>query len=462
MTQIPLPLEKIQHIHFVGVGGIGVSALARFFHTQGKTISGSDRTDVRNEPDLLPTSMKFFLGHSPSNIEAQVELVVRSSAVPDTNPEIEEAHRRNLPVIIYADALGLIGQTKHTIGVSGTHGKSTTTALLGKFLIDGGKDPTVIVGARVPGWDYNLRKGYSELFVVEACEYERHMLRIAPSTIVLTNIEADHLDYYSGIDDILSAFREYVSALPLDGALIYNYDDPHVRNIARSCTTLKISFGISPDADLVAKSLRTEGNIQSFDLTWKGEHCGRFQTSLPGLYNVSNILAAMAVALLSGVTLDCLKKTLDEFESIGRRFERMGKFGETNIISDYAHHPTALAGASQAVLIQDPNTLIVFQPHQKDRTQKLFMDFVRVLHDIPHLFILEIYEVAGRDQGMNITSQTFIGLLNDDKKRIHPVRYFPSLEACEEVIRTEASKYSTILFIGAGNIHQLARSLVAP
>ncbi|MCX6738997.1 MAG: UDP-N-acetylmuramate--L-alanine ligase [Candidatus Parcubacteria bacterium] len=464
-----------KNVHFIGLGGIGISAIARYFLAQGAKVSGSDRADFDQAKDLRKRGIKVFIKHDAKNLPAKTEAVVYSSAVPADNPEFSLAKEKGIPMFEYVEALGEIMKGKYGIGVSGTNGKTSTTAMLGKILEADKKDPMVIVGGKVPGWDANLRLSkihrttlctqgspVYELFVAEACEYRRHFLKLDPKVIVLTNIEAEHLDYFKDIEDIKNAFSEYVGKLPKDGFLIYNADDKNVVEVSKNIKAKRISCSLKKkNADAFATNIRYEKGNQVFQVWWKGEDLGDVKIGVPGIFNVMNALEALACALTLGAKLTSAKKALAQFHGTWRRFEQVGKSGKTIIISDYAHHPAGVGATIQATKELHPNKkiLFVFQPHQKDRTYKLLHEFAEVLKTADDLVLSEIYEVAGRNETAKKVSS--LDLVSEIVKlRDINIAYGASLKETEKIVRKMLPYYPAVVIMGAGDIYQIAGSLV--
>lgn len=450
--------------HFIGIGGIGVSAIARLFRANGVVISGSDvHLPPANE---LPEGGTWASGQDAANVPTDAKLVVFSPAVPETNPERVRARELGIPEWSYPYALGRVTSAYATIAVSGTHGKSTTTALLATLLSDAGADPTAIVGAIVPGWKSNLRLGKSDLFVVEACEYRRHMLELAPQSIVLTNIELDHPDYYVDLADVKSAFRDYIGKLRDGGLLVYNADDANVRDVVRGSEAILVSYGVGEGADLVARDIVETPDGQTFTLVWKGSTLGSFRTPLPGLYNVYNILAATAAGLAYRGNLSTLRATIERFSGIGRRFEEIGKSrGGARIISDYAHHPTALKNVVAAARAREKNAklLVIFQPHQRERTLKLWDAFVSAIAkaECDTFLLVEPYAVPGREDAMEPCGTRLADAIRTVAPNA-PLRFAASLPEAETAARELLSSHDVALVVGAGDIHALARTLATP
>ena len=455
----PKDIQEVKKAHFVGLGGIGMSAILRLFAERGIQVSGSD---INLPPtETLPVG-DFYPSHDAAYVPIDATLLIYSAAVPESNPERKRAKELGITEMSYPEALAAVTAPYTTIAVSGTHGKSTTTAILGKLFEAGDLDPSVIVGAEVPGWkDRNLRKGESDVFIVEACEYRRHMMNLSPHAIVLTNLELDHPDYYRDLDDIKSAFKEYIGKLGSEGLLVANNDDANIRDIMREFDGIFVSYGVGSDADLVAKNISSGSDHQSFELVWKGASLGEFTTPLPGLYNVYNIIAACAAYLAYGGKSECIQGVLDAFHGVGRRFEVVGMLGNTTIVSDYAHHPTALKAVVEAALsrYKGKRLLTIFRPHQRERTKKLFEQFVAVMGNIPALLLVEIYDVAGREEGLSISSQD---LITKVREKFHDpqIRYAKDLTDAEQIAREEAGHFDVMLVVGAGDADQLAYHLV--
>lgn len=454
MAQLP------NKAYFIGVGGIGVSAILRLFASKGIMVSGSDIHLPKR--DTLPPG-EYFEGADKEHIPHDTEMVIYSPAVPPSNPERQRATELGITQLSYPEALGLITKQYNTIAISGTHGKSTTTALTGKLFAEGGFDPSVIVGAEVLGWDHNLLGGHSDIFIVEACEYRRSMMNLTPQTIVLTNIELDHPDYYVDLADVKRAFKEYVAKLSGEDLLIINNDDANIRDVIRDSDAIIVRYGVGNGADLVAHNIRQTDALQTFELTWKGTLLGSFTTPLPGLYNIYNILAALTTYLAYGGSQEVIQKVLDLFTGVGRRFEVVGEYDGATIISDYAHHPTALRAVSEAAhaRYKDKRILTVFRPHHKERTIKLFDEFVDVIGHIPHAILIEIYDVAGREENVEISSMDIIKKISN-KNADAEILYAKDLAEAEEMIRKYAKEFDVILIIGAGDADQLAERIVHP
>lgn len=458
-----MDIDNIKKVHLIGIGGIGMSALARFFHSRKVIVSGSDEQDNIETKKLKREGVEILHEHNAKNVPSDVNLVIYSSAINSKNVEFARARDLHIITLSYTEALGRIMTSFTSVAVSGTNGKTTTTALLGSILSYAKKDPTVIVGGRVSEWDTNLLIGNSDIFVVEACEYKRNMLNLNPHIIVLTNVEEDHLDYYHDLEDIVDAFSEYVRKLHDDDLLVYNIDDKNTREVAENTTARIITFGMSETANLRAHSIAYVDGVQQFKVSAFDVEIGVFTTTLPGVYNIYNILATLAVCFDFGVSEKDMQTGVKNFNGIHRRFERVGNLNGVPIISDYAHHPTAVKALLHAVREmygKNAKILAVFQPHQKDRTIKLFDTFVESFTDADAVILSEIYEVIGReDKKQKISSKDLVREILE-RGNVDDVMYAKNSKVVESLIRKRINEYDIIIIMGAGDIDDVARLLV--
>ena len=433
-------LTDIKKVHLIGIGGIGVSTVAKFFLYQQKEVTGSDVYPTALTKSLEKAGIKVFDGQRAENLSADLDLIIYSPAVGENNPERQKAAELKIRQLSYPDFLGELSKDYQTIAVSGTNGKSTTTAMIGKIFEAARLDPTVFVGTQVPGFDGNLRLGKSDLLIVEACEWKAHMLKLSPQVIVLTNLELDHTDYYKDIDDLKNQFQKFIDGLPAGGLLAYNADDPNLNDLKK-------------DKGYQVKSWSKNDQID-------------FQLTIPGDYNIANAQAAATVARHFNIPNQVIGKALADFPNCWRRFEVLGPMKnqpETLVVSDYAHHPTAIKGLLKAAREFYPGKRLVavFQPHHYDRTAKLFDGFVKSFHDFDLLIINQIYDVAGRqkDGQRNISSED---LAREIKKRQpgKKIIYSTNLRETKNLILNNAQKGDLILVIGAGDIDEVAKEIV--
>jgi len=465
-------LQKVKKIYFIGLGGIGVSALAKMMVQRGKKVSGSDLNFSEIIKKLEKMGVKFYQGHQAENLSADTDLIIYSPAVEKNNPERIKAKKLSIPQLSYPEFLGELSKEKFTIAVSGTHGKSTTTAILGLILEQAKLDPLVIVGSKVPQWNGNLRMTQTNtdstrtntdsrcrsVFVVEACEWRAHMLNLSPKMIILNNLELDHTDYYKDINHLIRTFKIYIKKLPKDGIIILNADDVNLKKLKSKNKT--ITFGIKNQAEVMAKNIITRHGEQVFDLYFHGK-VYNFRLKVPGIFNVYNVLAATAGALALGVKPEIIKKSVENFYGIWRRFEKIGEYKKAIIISDYAHHPTAVLNTIQAAKEFYPGKRImaVFQPHHHNRTKKLFKEFIKCFKGAGLTIISEIYDVAGREEEMDqdVSSKDLVKAVQKNGQK---VLYGQDLKETKKLILENIQPNDAVLIMGAGDIYQIANDLV--
>ena len=459
-------LDKIKKIHFIGVGGIGLSAIARLMKEKGKEVSGSDLSPSLMTDKLEKIGIKIYNNQVEENISDDIDLVIYTTAVPKNNPELEKAKELGIKTITYPEALGLIFNDKFGIAVCGTHGKSSVSAMAGLLLDDAKLDPSIIVGSIMPRYDSNLKVGKNKYFVAEACEYERAFLNLDPKIIILNNIELDHTDYYKDLEDMKSAFEEFVSHLPNDdGILICNGDDKEVSSIKYQVLSV-VKFGLDETNNVRGCSIEFKSGKTKFKVLYNNKNLGEFVLKMPGLFNVYNALGVITLGLVLEIPVEAIKKSLVNFSGIWRRFEIKGKYKNALVISDYAHHPTAVKATIEATRQFYPNKRIfaVFQPHQRNRTKKLYQDFLNSFDGADILILSEIFNVAGREEkeNQNISS---LDLVKDIKQRRHSemssskIFYAKNLKETKELINANIKPDDILLIMGAGDIYKIADDL---
>jgi len=469
--------KKNKKIFIVGIGGSGTSALARFLNSKKCSVFGSDEGYNGNLDDVK-SEIAICKKHLETNIDKNFDLLIYSSVVSENNPERMKAKELGIKELNYFEALGEISKEFNTIAISGTNGKSTTTALTGMTLSYTDFDPYVILGAGVSGFgfNHNYRMGESNNFVVEACEYEAHMLELFPKIIVLTNIEAEHLDYYRDINHIIDTFKIYIEKLKdNDGVLIYNADCKNTCIVAEYAKSLGIktfSFGIKEDAKLMAKNIVNENEKQNFDLYFKNKLVEKLSLNVPGDFNISNLLGAIGVFFnmeedpfdelidaAQELMIEKIKNVCENFRGIERRFEIIRKDEEKNIIYvlDYAHNPYKISATLLGVkdFYKNRRIVAVFQPHTYDRTKKLFNEFVDSFEKADLIILSEIYEPKGRDEksDKNISS---LDLANSIKEKYNKEVYFTkNLEETREKIEELKKDNDLVIIMGAGDINKM-------
>lgn len=454
--------DALKRVHFVGLGGIGISALAKYCLHFGKAVSGSDLAENPSLEELRNLGAQVFIGHHKENLPTDADLVVYSAAIQKDNPELAQAGLLNIPTIGQFELIGAISEGKKLIAIAGTNGKSTTTAMVGAIFEQANLDPTVFLGSKVKAWGGNVRVGESRYFIVEADEYYRKFLALKPDCAVLTNIEADHLDYFKDLSDVQDAFAQFIEKVAPSGTVIFNADDPGCKNLAQK-KKFENAFFYGNSGDRVKLiSVKTEQNAQILDVSIDGKMFS-FEILLPGEINAQNALAAISASVNFGIEPEIINVALKNFPGIWRRFERRGSRGNTLIISDYAHHPTALLATMKAARSFYPGKkiLLAFQPHQYRRTRLLFNQFVEALisADPEMLVMLEVFDVAGReDNDKSIGSRQLLEKVSEELSRVF---FVENIEEAEKLILAEISNYDIVIVMGAGNIDNLADRLVA-
>lgn len=442
-------------VYCSGIGGSGVSALARLLKLQGKQVMGSDAAENIMTADLKTLDIPIFVPQAAEHIPANCDLFIYSDAVPVDSPERLAAKERNLPSYSYFEALGLFFEQYTTrVAISGTHGKTTTSAMVALTLIEAGLDPTVVVGSKITQLNSNARLGKSNIMVVEACEHQAHMLQLKPTHVIVTNIEEDHLDYYHDLDHIVMTFQRYINSLGSEGVFIKNVDDSESNDLGYDGKV--VTFGIDAPADVRATKIQSEPGQQKFMV---GEQ--PFSLRIPGNFNVANATATIALARTLGISDDISSQALAKYSGTWRRFELKGEYRKALVISDYAHHPTAITSTLKAAKEFYPGRrlVVVFQPHQRNRTQKLFEKFKTAFTQADLIIITEIFDVLGRESGQaaTVSGQDLATAVEQQGKLC---MYAADLEKARELLNEFIEKDDVLLVMGAGDVYTLADQLV--
>lgn len=450
-------LSSVNKIFCIGIGGIGISAVARILNQTGKQVSGSDIAESEITSQLEKEGINVFLSQESKNIDVDTDLIVYTVAVGEENPERQRADELSIPQLTYPQLLGILMQGRHGIGVSGTDGKTTTTAMLGKIFVDADADPTIVIGSKVSYLSGNSRLGESKYFIFESDEYGRAFHNYHPQVAALTNVRADHLDVYRDLSDVKRAFVKYLNGVQKDGLVIVNNDDDNSIEVATSSTVAnKMTYAIENDADVVASDIRYESGYQVFSVLYKRKLLGEIKLVLPGRYNIYNALSAISIALSEGIDFSIIKTALNSFTGVWRRFEKIGKVLDTEIITDYAHTPEGLTQVIRATkeLYKDTNVLFVFQPHQYNRTKNFQKDFVDALKTADDMIVSDIFYVEGRENpnDFDINSK----MLAKDAG----VEYGGDLKQTEKMVREKINDFDVIIFIGAGDIYNLSKKIL--
>ena len=386
--------RKVRQIHFVGIGGIGMSGIAEVLLNLGYAITGSDVSLSDITQRLTSLGAVIFSGHQASHLR-DADVVVTSTAVKDDNPEVLEAHRRNIPVIPRAEMLAELLKMKFSVAVSGSHGKTTTTSMVSTVLAYGGLDPTMVIGGKLASIGSNAKIGDGEIIVAEADESDGSFLKLNPCLAVITNIDREHLDYYRDIEEIKAAFLKFANIVPFYGSTILCLDNEHVREILPQIKRKVITYGLTSPADYQATEMVLAGPLSKFSVSCRGERLGEVTLKVPGRFNIANALATIAVARELDMPFDAIRKGLEAFVGVHRRLEIKGKVNGVTVVDDYGHHPTeireTLAAARQ---VWKDRIIVVFQPHRYTRTQKLFNEFLTAFPDADYLIVTDIYAAS--------------------------------------------------------------------
>jgi UDP-N-acetylmuramate--alanine ligase len=442
---------RVRHVHFIGVGGIGMSGLAEILRTLEFDVSGSDLREGENTRALARLGVRIDIGHRRENVQ-NADVVVYSSAVSADNPEVLEARALGVPVIARAEMLAELMRVKYGIAIAGSHGKTTTTSLVATILRAAGFDPTVVVGGRMAAFG-NARLGAGDLLVAEADESDGSFLRLTPTVAVVTNIDPEHLDFYKTHDALKDAFVEFIETVPFYGLAVLCLDHPHVQDLLPRIGRRHVTYGLSPQADYHARAITHRGLVSSFVAYRRKEPLGEFVLHMPGRHNVQNTLAAIAVADELEVPLDVTKQALSSFTGVARRFSIVGQANGTDLVDDYGHHPAEVeATLSAARSAYSGRIIVAFQPHRYSRTQLLFDDFTRAFNDADVLFLADIY-AAGEKPIDGISARTLARAVAEHGH--HAVEYVGSRETLVERIAATAAPGDVVIALGAGDINKI-------
>jgi len=445
--------EKIKHFHFVGIGGIGMSGIAQILLEMNYRVSGSDVRENKNTQLLRSKGAEIFIGHSPDNVSENVQVVVYSSAVKEDNPEILKAKELGIPVIPRGEMLAELFKLKEGIAVSGSHGKTTTTSMIAHILEESEFDPTVIIGGILQRLGSNAKLGKGDLLVSEADESDGSFLKLSPAVAVVTNIDAEHLDYYKDLNDIISAFSRFIKSVPFYGFCVVNGDDDNVLKATSDFTKKLITFGIEREADIRGVDLRIEDGRYAFGVLKEGKRLGDIHLAISGRHNVYNALASVAVALELGIPFEKVKTSLENFKNAERRMELKGYVKGAPVYDDYGHHPTEIRAVLEAIreMYPDRRLLMVFQPHRYSRTHFLFDEFVKVLRLPDRLYLLDIYPASEKN---------IYGVSSEALASRTGAVYVPDKEVIHEKVFEELKEGDVLLFMGAGDITRLCEEFV--
>lgn len=449
-------LSKNAHIHFIGIGGISMSGLAHIALADGFRVTGSDRTKTKITDKLESEGALIYEGHSADNI-GDADLVVHTAAVKDDNPEMAEAKRRGIRLIDRAEFLGAIMKNyHHAVGVAGTHGKTTTTSMIAHALIHAGTDPTISVGGELDLIGGNIRCGKSDLFVTEACEYTNSFLKFFPTVALITNIEEDHLDFFTGIEMIRDSFRQFAMLTKGIGKVVAYGEDENIRLALEDTELDIITYGMDESNDYYAKNVEYHAGYPSFDVLRNGKKLCHISLNVPGNHNILNSLATIAVCEILGVDAKTAAEGIETFKGTHRRFEKKGFVNGAIVLDDYAHHPTEIkATLSAAKAFPHKRIICVFQPHTYSRTRTLWNNFLTAFDDVDELIITHIY--AAREKFDGVTSAE--KLAEEIAARGINAKYIENFSDIEKYIKETASEGDIVFTMGAGDVTNIGSAI---
>lgn len=451
-------LQNIKKIHFIGIGGAGMSAIAKVLLEMGYVITGSDLNETETVNKLKRSGAKIFTGHSRENIH-DAEAVVVSTAISENNPEVQGAKEQGIPIFHRSDMIAELMLKYHGIAVAGAHGKTTTTAMIAVMLEHAGVDPTIIIGGEVEYLHGSAKLGTSKYLVAEADESDGSFLKYSPHIAVVTNIENDHMDFYKTMGNILHSFNQFLHKLPSETGLgILCFDNAYIRDLAEGLERPYISYGIEHDAEYMARNIRTQGAITTYDVYRQEELLGTLKLNVPGRHNVANSLAAVIVGVTVGLTFSQIVEGLSYFQGAKRRFQTKARINGVWIIDDYAHHPTEIATTLLAARQTEPKRLIcVFQPHRYSRTQFLREEFGRAFTSTDVLVITDVY-AAGEEPIPGITGE----VLKEEVERQTGMQviYISDKDKVARYLKQIVEPGDLVMTMGAGNIYLTGEELV--
>ena len=453
-------LKKYKHIHMIGIGGISMSGLAEILRNWDIFVTGSDSTRSKITDRLSSHGIYITIGHDTSVVK-RADLVVYSAAISQNDPEIIEAKQNNIPIVERADFVGLITRIyKETIAVSGTHGKTTTTSMISLCFLQAGLDPTIQVGAILKEINGNNRIGNSDYFVLEACEYVESFLKFSPNSSIVLNIDNDHLDYFKNFDNIVTAFQKYASLTPYDGMLVVNADDPNCLNLRKYTDAKFVTFSINnPKSNFIARNITFDANgYPKFDVYYNNFYFGEFHLSVPGIHNVYNALACIALCTEYGIDKHVIKSALNNFAGARRRFELVGSYQNVLVFDDYAHHPSEIIATANALKNKKHRqSWVVFQPHTYSRTKILLDDFAKALINFDNIIITDIY-AARETNSFEISSEDLVNKIKELGKN---AIYIQNFDEIVRYIKERACPKDIVLTLGAGTVTEIGKKILS-
>lgn len=453
-----IPSNRIHKLHFIGIGGAGMSGIAEVLHQNGFVVTGSDMSDSSVVQYLRELGILIHIGHTATNL-GQSDLVVYSSAVQKENPEIVEAARRKIPVIRRAEMLGELMRLKYTLAIAGTHGKTTTTSMVGQIFEKADKDPTVIVGGIVQGRGTGAKIGKGEYLVAESDEFDRSFLEMMPTSAIITNIDADHLDCYKDLAEIKDAFVQFANKVPFYGQVITCMDDEGVQDVLSRLRKPVVTYGFNRQAAYRVASLHFENGLPVFEVVAHGESLGQFGLQVPGKHNVLNATAAIALAREENIPVAVIRQALLEFGGVKRRFELVGESRGIRVYDDYAHHPTEVKATLQGIRDAFPESrvIVVFQPHLYSRTLDHHDSFGAEFMNSDVLLVLDVYGAREKPiEGVHggLVSQSA------DRRGHRNAQFVGTKEAALQALKQDLRSGDLVVLMGAGDVWKLGKNIM--
>ncbi len=448
--------ESYRVIHFVGIGGIGMSGIAELLHNLGYEVTGSDVKESDTTKRLRGLGLTVYIGHKVENVNG-AHVVVISSAVKYNNPEVVAAKERQIPVIPRVEMLAELCRLKYSILIAGAHGKTTTTSLVAELLTEAIMDPTVVIGGRLKATGANAMLGKGEFIIAEADESDGSFLKLSPSIAVATNIDNEHMDYFGTLDNLKEAFVSFLDKVPFYGTSIVCIENEHVREILPLLHRRYITYGFTPEADIYAYSVRQKGFTMEFDVVVKGKDLGMFSTPVIGMHNVLNVVAAIGVGMELKIPVETIRKALSGFKGIQRRFEFKGEKSGIKVFDDYGHHPTEIKAVLEAARMSiDKRIFVVFQPHRYSRTHNLMSEFAESFVNADELAVMDIYP-AGEKPIEGVSSEK---LVKHVQKYNKSVWHEADEQALMKKLRKKMRSGDMLITLGAGNVYRIAEKFM--
>lgn len=450
--------KKKYHIHFVGIGGIGMSGMAELLLNLGYTVSGSDIRSSEITRRLAALGGDVFEGHKPEHIEG-ADVVVLSSAIPSTNPECMRAKKEMIPVIPRGEMLAELMRLKYGIAVAGAHGKTTTTWIISYVVQQGGLDPTMVIGGKLASLGSNARLGQGEFIVAEADESDGSFLRLSPTIAVVTNVDAEHLDFYEDVDTIKRVFLDFINKIPFYGLAVLCLDNTGIQEIIPHIEKRFVTYGLSSQADVHARDVEFQGLTSQFHLVYQGNALGPVRLNLPGMHNVYNAMASIAVGLELGIPFEKITAALRRIEGVQRRMEVKGIRNDVTVVDDYGHHPTEIKMTLEAVHGAWPGQrlVVVFQPHRYSRTSALFEEFTRAFYQADELVVLPIY-AAGEEPVEDVSGESLYEGIHRHGHR--HVTYHDGQNSAVTYLKENVRAGDVVLTLGAGDVWKVGEALL--